>query len=726
MLKIGAMRSVISFLTLALMVFMQACNDSKNGKDVNMWNENVKPPVAPVQEHIRVVHGDTVPDNYYWMIDYFRKGPGSSKVIQYLTEENTYLDSMMSDTRSLRDELYAEMKGRIKEKDESVPVFKNGYYYYTRTEEGKQYFKYCRKKETLEAPEEILLDVDEMAGEHSYFSVTGFTVSPDNKLLAFGVDTVSRRQYAIHIKNLETGALYKDQIPGTSGRSVWANDNQTLFYTYNNPETLLSEKIKRHRLNTEVKEDAIVYEEKDPANYIEVVKSKRGNYIFIMSEATLSSEIRYIPANEPNREWRVFQPRMRNVLYRIDEGMTGFYIVTNWDAKNFRLMECPSDHTDAGSWKELIAHRTDVLLEGIDVFRDYMVIRERKDGLVRLRVRNISSQQEYYIDFEEAAYGVSLAANPEFYTDEFRYVYSSLITPGTTYDYNLKTKEKKLMKQQEVLGGYAKEDYSTERLYATARDGSKIPVSLVYKKGFSKNGRSPLLLYGYGSYGVTVDPVFNSNRLSLLNRGFTFAIAHIRGGEDLGRQWYEDGKMMKKKNTFTDFIDCGEFLIKEKYCSAKNLYAQGGSAGGLLMGAVINMAPDLWNGVVAQVPFVDVVNTMLDSTIPLTTNEYDEWGNPEESKAAYEYMKSYSPYENIERKAYPNLLVTTGLHDSQVQYFEPAKWVAKLRAMKTDNHILLLHTNMDFGHGGASGRFDYLKDVALEYAFLLKLASLSK
>lgn len=720
------MRSVISFLTLALMVFMQACNDSKNGKDVNMWNENVKPPVAPVQEHIRVVHGDTVPDNYYWMIDYFRKGPGSSKVIQYLTEENTYLDSMMSDTRSLRDELYAEMKGRIKEKDESVPVFKNGYYYYTRTEEGKEYFKYCRKKETLEAPEEILLDVDEMAGEHSYFSVTGFTVSPDNKLLAFGVDTVSRRQYTIHIKNLETGALYKDQIPGTSGRSVWANDNQTLFYTYNNPETLLSEKIKRHRLNTEVKEDAIVYEEKDPANYIEVVKSKRGNYIFIMSEATLSSEIRYIPANEPNREWRVFQPRMRNVLYRIDEGMTGFYIVTNWDAKNFRLMECPSDHTDAGSWKELIAHRTDVLLEGIDVFRDYMVIRERKDGLVRLRVRNISSQQEYYIDFEEAAYGVSLAANPEFYTDEFRYVYSSLITPGTTYDYNLKTKEKKLMKQQEVLGGYAKEDYSTERLYATARDGSKIPVSLVYKKGFSKNGRSPLLLYGYGSYGVTVDPVFNSNRLSLLNRGFTFAIAHIRGGEDLGRQWYEDGKMMKKKNTFTDFIDCGEFLIKEKYCSAKNLYAQGGSAGGLLMGAVINMAPDLWNGVVAQVPFVDVVNTMLDSTIPLTTNEYDEWGNPEESKAAYEYMKSYSPYENIERKAYPNLLVTTGLHDSQVQYFEPAKWVAKLRAMKTDNHILLLHTNMDFGHGGASGRFDYLKDVALEYAFLLKLASLSK
>lgn len=726
MLKIGAMRSVISFLTLALMVFMQACNDSKNGKDVNMWNENVKPPVAPVQEHIRVVHGDTVPDNYYWMIDYFRKGPDSSKVIQYLTEENTYLDSMMSDTRSLRDELYAEMKGRIKEKDESVPVFKNGYYYYTRTEEGKQYFKYCRKKETLEAPEEILLDVDEMAGEHSYFSVTGFTVSPDNKLLAFGVDTVSRRQYTIHIKNLETGALYKDQIPGTSGRSVWANDNQTLFYTYNNPETLLSEKIKRHRLNTEVKEDAIVYEEKDPANYIEVVKSKRGNYIFIMSEATLSSEIRYIPANEPNREWRVFQPRMRNVLYRIDEGMTGFYIVTNWDAKNFRLMECPSDHTDAGSWKELIAHRTDVLLEGIDVFRDYMVIRERKDGLVRLRVRNISSQQEYYIDFEEAAYGVSLAANPEFYTDEFRYVYSSLITPGTTYDYNLKTKEKKLMKQQEVLGGYAKEDYSTERLYATARDGSKIPVSLVYKKGFSKNGRSPLLLYGYGSYGVTVDPVFNSNRLSLLNRGFTFAIAHIRGGEDLGRQWYEDGKMMKKKNTFTDFIDCGEFLIKEKYCSAKNLYAQGGSAGGLLMGAVINMAPDLWNGIVARVPFVDVVNTMLDSTIPLTTNEYDEWGNPEESKAAYEYMKSYSPYENIERKAYPNLLVTTGLHDSQVQYFEPAKWVAKLRAMKTDNHILLLHTNMDFGHGGASGRFDYLKDVALEYAFLLKLASLSK
>lgn len=713
------MRSIIPFL--ALMVFMQACNDSKNGKDVNMWNENIKPPVAPVQEYVRVVHGDTVRDNYYWMIDYFRKGPDSSKVIQYLKEENTYLDSMMSDTRSLRDELYAEMKGRIKEKDESVPVFKNGYYYYTRTEEGKQYFKYCRKKETLEAPEEILLDVDEMAGEHPYFSVTGFTVSPDNKLLAFGVDTLSRRQYAIHIKNLETGILYKDQIPGTSGRSVWANDNLTLFYTHNNPETLLSEKIKRHRLNTDVKEDAVVYEEKDPANYIEVGKSKRGNFIFIVSEATLSSETRYIPAGDPYRECQVFQPRMKDVLYSVDEGVNGFYIVTNWEAKNFRLMECSGEHTGSGSWKELIPHRADVLLEGIEVFKNYLVIRERKDGLVQLRVRNTSTQAEHYIDFEEAAYSAGPDANPEFNTDEFRYGYSSLITPRSTYDYNMNTREKKLMKQQEVLGGYSKEDYSTERLYATARDGSKVPVSIVYKKGFSKNGHAPLLLYGYGSYGFIIDPVFSSNRLSLLNRGFAFAIAHIRGGEDLGRQWYEDGKMMKKKNTFTDFIDCGEFLIKENYTSQDHLYAQGGSAGGLLMGAVMNMAPDLWRGVIAQVPFVDVVNTMLDATIPLTTNEYDEWGNPEVSKTAYEYMKSYSPYENVERKAYPYLLVTTGLHDSQVQYFEPAKWVAKLRAMKTDNHIVLLQTNMDFGHGGASGRFDYLKDIALEYAFLLKL-----
>jgi len=387
-------------------------------------------------------------------------------------------------------------------------------------------------------------------------------------------------------------------------------------------------------------------------------------------------------------------------------------------------MTCTRDHTDSGSWKELIPHRAHVLLEGIEVFKDYLVMRERKDGLVQFRVRNTSTPAEHYIDFDEAAYSAVPVDNPEFNTDEFRYTYSSLITPRSTYAYNMTTREKKLMKQQEVRGGYAKADYHTERLYATARDGSKIPVSLVYKKGFSKNGQSPLLLYGYGAYGITFDPVFNSNRLSLLNRGFAFAIAHIRGGEDLGRQWYEDGKMMKKKNTFTDFIDCGEFLIKEHYTSRNHLYAHGGSAGGLLMGAVVNMAPDLWKGVIAQVPFVDVVNTMLDPTIPLTTNEYDEWGNPEKSKEAYEYMKSYSPYENIERKDYPYLLVTTGLHDSQVQYFEPAKWVAKLRTMKTDNHVVLLQTNMDFGHGGASGRFDYLKDIALEYAFLLKLENI--
>ncbi len=686
---------------------------------------DAQPPVAEIKPHTRSIHGDNVVDNYYWMIDFFKKGPDSTKVVSYLEAENNYLDTMMAGTKALQEQLFTEMKNRIKEKDESVPVFKNGYFYYTRTEDGKQYFKYCRKKGSLDAKEEVLLDVDAMAEGFPYYALTGFNVSEDNKLLAFGMDTVSRRQYVIRIKNLETGNLLPDEIHSTNGRSVWANDNKTLFYTANNPETLLSEKIKRHLLGTAENQDETVYTETDNTNYIGVGKSKSGRFITIYSGGTLSSETKFIDASTPNAPFKVFQPRMKEVLYHVVPLNNKFLILTNWNARNFRLMECPLDKTGSENWKDVIPHRPDVLLSGVEEFKDFIVISERKNGLVQMRIRKLANNEEYFLDFGEPAYTASVGANPEYDSHTLRYNYSSLVTPVSVYDYDLVSKEKKLMKQQEVIGGYNPDDYVSERIYAKATDGTKVPISLVYKKGFKKDGSQPLLLYAYGSYGNSMDASFNSSRLSLLNRGFAYAIAHIRGGQEMGRQWYEEGKMMKKKNTFTDFIDCGKFLVKENYTSKEHLYAQGGSAGGLLIGAVINMAPGLFHGVIAQVPFVDVVNTMLDESIPLTTNEFDEWGNPK-NKEAYAYMKSYSPYENVEKKAYPNILVTTGLHDSQVQYFEPAKWVAKLRTMKTDNNVLLLHTNMKFGHGGASGRFDYLKDVALNYAFLMALEGIGK
>ncbi len=677
-------------------------------------------PVATVKPFKRIIHGDTVVDNYYWLNDYFKKGPDSTDVIEYLEAENAYMQEMMRSTENLQTKLFDEMKSRIKEKDESVPYLKNGYYYYRRTDEGKQYYKLCRKKASLDAKEEVLLDVDEMAKGYSYFAVGGSTVSPDNKLLAYGIDTVSRREYTLYIKNLETGEVYADKIDRTSGSATWAADNKTIFYTSKNPVTLLSEKIKRHTLGTDSKEDIAVYEEKDNTNYIGVGKSKNAQYILIYSGATLSSEVFYLNANDPKGKFRVFQPRRKEVLYSVIPLADRFLILTNDEAKNFKVMQCPLDKTGKENWTEFIPHRPDVLVEGIDEFRDYLVISERKNGLTNLAIHNLSDHSQHYLNMGEPAYKVFSSTNEEYDSDVVRYGYTSLVTPSSTYDYNMESREKTLLKQQEVVGGYDVAQYVTERLFATAKDGTKVPISLVYKKGTKIDGSAPLYLYAYGSYGASMDATFSSSRLSLLDRGFIFAIAHIRGGEEMGRQWYEDGKMMKKINTFTDFIDCGEYLIAQKYTSKGHLYAEGGSAGGLLMGAVINMAPDLWNGVIAAVPFVDVVNTMLDESIPLTTNEYDEWGNPN-NKEAYEYMKSYSPYENIEAKDYPNLLVTTGLHDSQVQYFEPAKWVAKLRATKTGDQVILLKTDMDFGHGGASGRFDYLKDQALEYAFFLKL-----
>jgi oligopeptidase B len=699
----------------------------KPGKEVKQtynWPD-VKPPIAAKKPHDTGMHGDQRIDEYYWMADFFKEGPDSEEVVEYLNAENAYTETMMSATKQFQEDLFAEMKGRIKEKDQSVPVFKNGYFYYTRSEEGEQYYKYCRKKDSLDAPEEILLDVDVLAKDHAYYSAAGFNISPDNNLLAFGVDTVSRRQYTIYIKNLETGEIYPDAIFPASGGSVWGNDNRTLFYTATNPKTLLSEEIKRHRLGEDDKNDVVVYKEIDNSNYIGVGKTKSGKYIIIGSSATVSSEYHILEADRPEGQFEVFQPRIKDVLYDIDHQNDKFLIVTNQDALNFKLMETPLDKTGVENWKEVIPASNDVLIEGIEVFRNYLVVTERKSGLLQLRIRNSNTLAEHYVDFGEPAYAAYIGANPEYDSETLRYYYTSLTTPGSTYDYAMASGEKQLLKRQEVVGGYDPEQYITERLYAPAQDGMQIPVSLVYKKGLALDGNAPLLLYAYGSYGNSMDAGFSTNRLSLLNRGFIFAIAHVRGGQEMGRQWYEDGKLFKKKNTFTDFIDCAGYLIKEKYTAAAHLYAEGGSAGGLLIGAIANMRADLFNGVIADVPFVDVVTTMLDESIPLTTNEFDEWGNPK-NKDAYDYMKSYSPYDNVEEKVYPHMLVTTGLHDSQVQYFEPAKWVARLRTHKTDQNVLLLKTNMEAGHGGASGRFEYLKEIALQYAFLFALEGIGR
>ena len=709
---------------------ISSCNND-NSKETAMtktafkWPDSMAAPVAEKKARELVAHGDTRIDNYYWMNDYFKNGPDSTKVVDYLKAENAYFDTMMSGTKTFQENLYSEMKGRIKEKDESVPVFKNGYFYYSRVVEGKDYFLYCRKKENLQAPEEILLDVNAMAEGHNYFSATGFEVSMDNKLLAYGVDMLSRRQYKIFVKNLVTGETYKDVILNTEGDPVWANDNQTIFYTAKNPVTLLSEKIKRHKLGTTTTADKTVYEEKDQSNYIGVGKTKSDKFILITSQATLSSEVRWIDANKPEAAFIVFQPRMKEVLYSVDHAVDKFYIRTNLQAKNFKIMTSAENKTDSSAWKELIPHNEKVLIQGFDLFKDFMAISERKDGLTQIHILNTKDSSSHYLAFDEATYSANISNSPDYNTDVMRFNYTSLTTPNSVYDYNMRTTEKKLMKRQEVVGSFKSEDYETERLMATAKDGTKIPISIVYKKGYKKDGNAPLLLYGYGSYGASMEASFSSVRLSLLDRGFAFAIAHIRGGQEMGRYWYEDGKMMKKINTFTDFIDCADYLLANKYSSKEHLYANGGSAGGLLMGAVVNMKPEIWHGVISAVPFVDVLTTMSDPTIPLTTNEYDEWGNPAD-KESYFNMKSYSPYDNVRNQAYPNMLITTGLHDSQVQYFEPAKWVAKLRDMKTDKNVLLMYTNMEAGHGGASGRFKVLKDRAREYAFLFALEGITK
>ncbi|WP_432264588.1 S9 family peptidase [Autumnicola lenta] len=681
----------------------------------------ILPPKAKKIEKRLEIHGDVRIDNYYWMNE--RENP---EVIQYLEEENQYNAEMTAYTKDFQLELFNEMKGRIKEDDESVPYKLNGYWYLTRFETGKDYPIYSRKKESLDASEEILFEVNEMAEGYEYYRLGGLNVSPDNKMVAFATDTVSRRKYTIRIKNLETGEFYPEEIKNTTGGSTWANDNKTLYYTKKDEQTLRSFQIYKHILGTNPEDDQLVFEEEDETFNAYVYKSKSRKYIIIGSSSTLTTEYRILEADYPEGEFRIFQPRVRGLEYSVSHYEGHFYILTNKDKSvNFKLMKTPVDRTEMQNWVDVIPHRKDYLLEDIDIFKDFLVVGERNNGLNKIRIIRWDNNEEYYIPFDNETYTAYTSINPAFNTSILRYTYNSLTTPTSVVDFNMETGEKTVLKEQEVLGDFDKDHYQSDRIWATAEDGTKIPVTMVYRKGMERNGENPLLQYAYGSYGSTIDPYFSSVRLSLLDRGFIYAIAHIRGGEYLGRGWYEDGKLFNKRNTFTDYIDVSKHLINEKYTSAKHLYAMGGSAGGLLMGVVINMAPQLYNGVIAAVPFVDVVTTMLDDSIPLTTGEYDEWGNPNE-EGYYEYMKSYSPYDNVVAQDYPNILVTTGLHDSQVQYWEPAKWIAKLRELKTDNNILLFHTNMDAGHGGASGRFEALKEVAEEYAFLLDLEGINE
>ncbi len=674
----------------------------------------MKQPVAKKIAKEMTIHGDTRIDNYYWLND--RENP---EVIDYLKDENSYAKEAMKETESFQKELFDEIVGRIKQNDESVPYNFKGFTYSLRYEEGKEYPVYSRKK--IDRPEGMVdfLDGNKLAEGYSYFHIGDWEFNNDNSVLAYSTDTVSRRKYNIFFRDVKTGNLLEEVIPNTTGNVVWANDNLTLFYEKKD-ETLRSYRIYRHKIGSSVEYDVLVYEEKDSTYNVGVYPTKSDKYIVICSESTLTSECRILDSDNPDGEFRLFQPRKEGVEYSVSHQNDRFLVLTNYKAENFRLMECSEDETGIDDWKELLPAREHVLVEEVDTFRDFFVVSERENGLVNFRVFNINESSEYYVKFGENDYYASIGNNPEYNSTILRYTFSSLKTPASVYDYNLITKDQKLMKQQEIVGGYNPDDYITDRLYATARDGVKVPVSVVYKKGTLLDGTSPLLLYGYGSYGYSIESVFRSPRLSLIDRGFVYAIAHIRGGEELGRGWYEDGKMLHKKNTFYDFIDCGEFLINENYTSRDKIFALGGSAGGLLIGAVINFRPDLFKGVIAAVPFVDVVTTMLDEDIPLTTGEYDEWGNPNEKKY-YEYMLSYSPYDQVEAKDYPAMLVTTGLHDSQVQYWEPAKWVAKLRDMRTNDNPLLLHTNMDFGHGGASGRFEQHKETAMEYAFLMRL-----
>jgi oligopeptidase B len=707
-----------SILNLVVVGVCVSAGRPGQGQDVA---GQIKPPQADVIARQLELFGRVRVDPYYWLKD--RTDP---KVKAYLEAENSYTDALMAHTKSLQRTLYDEIVGRIKQADSTAPVFDNGFYYYSRFEAGKQYPILVRKKGSLEAAEEVLIDENVLAAKQAgYFSLGAWQVTPDNRLMAFAVDTGGRRVYTIRFKDLVADKILDDSIASVTANLAWANDNRTLFYTKQDPTTLRSYRIHRHTVGGRSANDPLVFEETDDTFSCRVSRTRSDRYLMIASHQTKSTEYRYLDADLPTGQFRVIEPRRAGLEYSADHLGDAFYIRTNLDAKNFRLMKAPIGAPGARNWQEVVPHRADVFLENFELFRDYLVLAERRDGLIGLRVHAWSNEPLHQVDFGEPTYSVRIGPNPEVDTSNLRFVYTSMTTPMSSYDYDMSKRSKVLVKREEVLGGFDPANYVTERLHATATDGTKVPISIVYRKGFLKDGTRPLLLYGYGSYGSSMDASFQAERLSLLDRGFAYAIAHIRGGQELGREWYESGKLLKKRNTFTDFIASALHLIREGYTSPEHMFAQGGSAGGLLMGAVINMRPDLWKGVIAAVPFVDVVTTMLDSSIPLTTSEYDEWGNPGD-RAYFEYMLSYSPYDNIEKKSYPNLLVTTALEDSQVQYWEPAKWVAKLRATKTDHNRLLLRTHMQGSHGGVSGRYKRYQETAFLYAFLLDVAGITQ
>ena len=681
---------------------------------------SLTPPIATVRPHTLPAHGNTRIDNYYWLRE--RENPD---VIAYLEAENSYTKTILNDTEALQETLFQEMKGRIQETDLSVPVKMGNYYYYTRTEEGKQYDIHCRKQGNMEGDEEILLDVNHLAGSSPYCAIGVFEPSPSHKLLAYSVDLSGNESYTLYVKDLSTGELLPDTIPATYYSVAWANDNKTLFYNVLD-EALRPYQLRRHILGTAAHDNVTVYQEDDARFYLNVTKSKDDVYLLLVLNSKESDEVRFLSADKPTGEFQTIHPREHKVEYGAEHHRGRFYIFTNADgAQNFKIVTAPVDNPGRANWTDLLPYDPAIKIDALEPFRDHLVIYQRQDGLRQIRIGDLNNDEYHLIEFPEPVYSAWGGHNPEFDSQMVRFHYTSLVTPESVFDYDMVTRMRILRKQHPVLGGYDPEQYTSERVWAKAEDGTRIPISLVYKKGARDRGRAPLLLYGYGSYGLSIDPYFSSNRLSLMDRGLIYAIAHIRGGGEMGRPWYETGKYLTKRNTFTDFIACAEHLITKKYTSPEQLVALGGSAGGLLMGAVATLRPDLFQGVIADVPFVDVITTMSDPTIPLTVTEYEEWGNPE-NEEYYQYMLSYSPYDNVEAKTYPNLMVTAGLNDPRVQYWEPAKWVAKLRATKTDDNLLLLRTNMGAGHAGASGRYDFLREVANDYAFFLKVLGLTE
>lgn len=721
------------FMYIVAGLALASCSAPENQENSKMSSKDLPAaPDAEKQSHITEIHGLKLEDPYFWMrLSDEQKNAETpdeqtQKVLDYLNAENKYKEQALASTEEFQTKLYDEIVGRIVKDDESVPVFFNGYWYYSRFEEGKEYAYNCRKKGTMNAEEEIMLNQPQLADGHSYFAIGGSSVSPNNEMIVYGVDTVSRREYTLNFKNLSTGEMLEDKIDKTSGGAVWANDNKTVFYTKKDPQTLRQNRVYKHVIGTPESEDVLVFEETDETFYCWVTKSKSQEYIMIGSGATLSTEIRFLSADTPDGEWTIVHPREMDHEYSVSHYGDHFYINTNKDAKNFKLMKAPVSDTRIENWVDVIPHREDVLFEGVEIFSSHLVVEERIEGLTQIRIKSWDGNEDYYLEFNDPAFLAGVSSNLDFDAEKLRFGYTSLTTPYTTYEHKFSDRSRTTLKQQKVLGGkFDATNYTSERIMVKARDGAKVPVSIVYRKDTELSGESPLLLYAYGSYGSSMDPYFSSTRLSLLDRGFVYAIAHIRGGQEMGRHWYEDGKLFNKMNTFTDYIDCGEYLVENGYTSPDHMYAMGGSAGGLLMGAVMNMSPGLFNGVIAAVPFVDVINTMLDETIPLTTFEFDEWGNPKD-KDYFDYIMKYSPYDNVQAMDYPNTLITTGYWDSQVQYWEPAKWIAKLRDEKTDDNLLIMHCNMETGHGGASGRFARFKETAMEYAFMFMLEGIEE